>query len=41
MALIWAAGIIWFALKVAAPADPGEAGAGQPTDATGPSFETQ
>ncbi|MBA3669617.1 MAG: hypothetical protein H0W71_06070 [Sphingomonas sp.] len=31
MALIWAAGIIWFALDIAAPS----ATAGEPTDVTG------
>lgn len=38
MALIWAAGIIWFALDVAGPGDSATnnaAAAGQPTDVTG------
>ena len=36
MALIWAAGIIWFALDIAAPsATAGNQGADEPTDVTG------
>lgn len=36
MALIWAAGIIWFALDIAAPsATAGNNGADGPTDVTG------